>query len=168
MTDQPWRVGAAGEQEVARLLETLAPAWRALHAVPVGRKGSDLDHVVIGPAGIVSVNTKTHRGKTVWVGGRTVRIGGRDQPYIRNALLEQHRVSKAAHRALGRGIPSRAVVAVLGASSWGTGEVPCPEGVCVIPAEHVAQWLLSLPVALSPGEVATLYERLRWASAWSW
>ncbi|MDP9431276.1 MAG: NERD domain-containing protein [Actinomycetota bacterium] len=47
--ERAWRIGADGEKAVAARLAELGDRWRVLHAVPVGERGSDIDHVVIGP-----------------------------------------------------------------------------------------------------------------------
>lgn len=54
---RPWYLGAFGELEVARLLDQLGPGWFAIHAVPVGSAGSDVDHIVIGPGGVFTINS---------------------------------------------------------------------------------------------------------------
>jgi hypothetical protein len=41
-------------------LPRLADQWRVRHAVPIGDKGSDIDHVVIGPGGVFTINAKHH------------------------------------------------------------------------------------------------------------
>ncbi len=59
--ERAWRVGAGGEETVGGRLDKLVKhGWHVLHAVPVGDRGSDIDHVVIGPGGVFTVNTKTH------------------------------------------------------------------------------------------------------------
>ena len=50
--NHPWYKGALGEMAVGRVLERLDPEWKILHAVPVGTGASDIDHVLIGPAGV--------------------------------------------------------------------------------------------------------------------
>jgi hypothetical protein len=44
---------------VAKGLPKLDEAWRVLHSVPVGSRDSDIDHVVIGPGGVYTINAKT-------------------------------------------------------------------------------------------------------------
>ena len=70
--------GARGERTVGRQLNKWAAryGWHVLHAVPVGQPGADIDHVVIGPFGVVTVNTKT-TGAAVWVGKHALTIGGK-------------------------------------------------------------------------------------------
>ena len=91
---QPWYVGALGELDVARRLGTLGPGWYVLHSVPVGTGASDLDHVVIGPAGVFTINTKHHRGQNVWVGRRRILVNGQRTDHLRNAAYEATRTSK--------------------------------------------------------------------------
>jgi Nuclease-related domain len=79
--ERSWRVGAGGEETVGARLEKLRKhGWHILHAVPVGERGSDIDHVVIGPGGVYTLNTKTHPGGNIWVGKHSVLVNGRKQP----------------------------------------------------------------------------------------
>jgi hypothetical protein len=59
----------------------------------VGRGESDIDHVVIGPPGVFTINTKFSPGKDVWVAGRGMYVGGAKQHYVVNALYEARRAS---------------------------------------------------------------------------
>src|SRR5687768_6936827 len=88
---EPWYVGALGELDVARRLDGLGPGWYVLHSVPVGTGSSDLDHVVIGPAGVFTINTKHHPGQNVWVGGRRILVSGQRTDHLRNAKHEAAR-----------------------------------------------------------------------------
>lgn len=68
---------------VGRLLENLPEGRTVLHAVPVGKGDSDIDHVGIGRGGESSINTKNHAGHQVWVAGRTFLVNGQKQPHLR-------------------------------------------------------------------------------------
>lgn len=95
--ERAWRIGADGEEMVAAQLAKLArkdPRWHFLHAIPVGENGADIDHLVVGPGGVYSLNAKHHPGAKVWVGGNTLMINGQRQPYIRNSRFEAQRASK--------------------------------------------------------------------------
>ncbi|PYY64538.1 hypothetical protein DEJ30_08470 [Curtobacterium sp. MCPF17_003] len=64
-----WFVGILGELEIAGLLDALPSGWLVLHSVPLGESGTDIDHVVVSPRGVVmTINTKRHAGKRIWVG----------------------------------------------------------------------------------------------------
>lgn len=43
-----WYVGALGEQQIGRVLAGLPSPWVVLHAVPVGKGDTDMDHIVLG------------------------------------------------------------------------------------------------------------------------
>ncbi|MDA8039580.1 MAG: nuclease-related domain-containing protein [Actinomycetota bacterium] len=53
--ERAWRMGEKGEVLVARELARLGAGWHYLNAVPIGTKGADVDHVVIGPPGVFSM-----------------------------------------------------------------------------------------------------------------
>ncbi|MEV0525811.1 nuclease-related domain-containing protein [Streptomyces sp. NPDC050439] len=47
--------------------------WRVLHGVPKAN-GGDIDHLLIGPGGVFSINTKNHDAASVWVGDMMARV----------------------------------------------------------------------------------------------
>ncbi|MCM6764570.1 NERD domain-containing protein, partial [Rathayibacter sp. ZW T2_19] len=63
-----WYTGLLGELAVADQLRTLPEGWLVLHSVPVGDRGSDIDHVLVSPSGrVLTMNTKHSPGGRVWV-----------------------------------------------------------------------------------------------------
>ncbi len=113
--ERAWRIGADGEQAVAEQLGRLGPEWRSLHAVPVGERGSDIDHVAIGPAGVFTVNAKHHPYASIWVGGDTFMINGQRVPYVRNSRHEARRASRSLSEQAGFPVVAVGVIAVMGA-----------------------------------------------------
>jgi hypothetical protein len=112
--ERAWRVGADGEETVGGRLEKLAKhGWHVLHAVPVGSRGSDIDHVVIGPGGVYTINTKRHPGGKVWVGAHAIRLNGQSVPYLRNSRFEGQRAEKLLSQAAGFAVPVRPVLVFL-------------------------------------------------------
>ncbi|MFE9927394.1 nuclease-related domain-containing protein [Streptomyces sp. NPDC005533] len=90
-----WRTGLAGERRVGEELDRLTrQGWRVLHSVPLPRQ-VDIDHLLIGPGGVFTVNTKRHPQKTVWVGDDMVKVnGGKAQPYGIKSRSEAERARK--------------------------------------------------------------------------
>jgi len=62
-----WQDGAVGEQRTGKSLRPLeARGWVVLHDLP-GDRGN-LDHVVVGPAGVFLLDSKRWRGSTTVIG----------------------------------------------------------------------------------------------------
>jgi len=59
-----WAQGAEGEEAVGEILEGLRDqGWCVIHDVSFGR--GNIDHIVVGPGGIFTIETKSRAGK-VW------------------------------------------------------------------------------------------------------
>jgi hypothetical protein len=147
-----WYRGAQGEIAVGRMLEALPAEWTVFHALPVGTKEADIDHLVVGPGGVFAISTKHHRGKPIWVANRTLMVSGQRQPHIRNAEHEAARVTKLLHARLGLPGRVRPVVAIHGASSLVVQERP--DLVAVLDARSLQRWLLKRPVQFGPDDIA--------------
>jgi hypothetical protein len=69
-----WADGLAGERLTARRLGRLrGHGWFLLHAIQWA-SGADVDHLAIGPGGVFSINSKRHRGKSVWYGDAAITV----------------------------------------------------------------------------------------------
>lgn len=158
-----WCVGYVGESQVGAELERLGPAWRTLHGVPVGIAGSDIDHVVIGPAGVFTVNTKHHPGASVDVKGDGIFVGRDFQPYVRNARTEAGRARTAATGVAARPRIHPLVVMVGARLRVKRG----PVDVTVLDSSALLNWLRSQPQTLDSSQVDELYEHLRWSGRWT-
>ena len=149
---RPWRRGASGERVTALWLGRLPDGWNVFHDVPVGERGANIDHVVIGPAGVFTVNTKNVTGK-LWVGAKSIRRNGHPTDYLRKAIAEASRVSRLLSAALGRQIGVRAVLAIL-ADEWTILEEPAD--VIVRGPRGAKNLMLAQPSVLTPREVVEL------------
>lgn len=105
-----WYRGVIGERRVATLLATLGDGHTVLHSVPVGRLSADIDHVVISPAGVFTVNTKYSPGKPVWSAGFGLYVDGHSQSYVRNSINEARRAGELLAKAAGLTVPVTALI----------------------------------------------------------
>jgi hypothetical protein len=149
-----WYRGALGELEVARVLAGLGPEYTVLHAVPVGAGTSDIDHIVIGPTGVFTVNTKNHSGKKVWVAGRTFMVSGAKQPHIRNSVFEAKRAARLLSQETGRPVAVKPLIVVVDAAELNVKEKP--GGVEVLSSRGLKRWFSRLPRRLDPEEAETI------------
>lgn len=161
---EPWYVGALGELEVARRLVALGPGWYVLHSVPIGTGASDLDHVVIGPAGVFTINTKHHRGQHVWVGAKRILVSGQRTDHLRNAAFEAKRTSKLLSVAARMLVDVTPIVAIVGARRMTVRERPYD--VAVLHDHELVDWLQRRPATLTPGQVQHLAAVAAQPSAW--
>lgn len=163
--ERAWRIGADGEEAVAARLARLGERWKVLHAVPVGENGSDIDHVVIGPAGMFTINTKHHPHASVWVGGDTFMVNGQRVPYVRNSRFEARRTAKLLAAAGAGQVQVTGVIAVMGARGGFTVKTQ-PVGVIVLTRKEVGKWLARQPEVLTDERVDAVYAVGRRASTW--
>lgn len=161
------RIGAAGERAVAAQLTRLGPAWHVVNSVPVGERGSDIDHVVIGPGGVFTVNAKHHPDANVWVGGNTVLVNGQRKPYVPKSRSEASRASRLLKAVAGRPVEVRGIIAIVGARKGLTiKEQPRTGTVHVVAWREIADYLAALPVALSPSDVEALHDLACRSTTW--
>lgn len=165
--ERAWRIGADGEEKVAAQLARLQrrdPRWHVLHAVPVGENGSDIDHVVIGPGGVFTLNTKHHPGATIWVAGSTFLVNGQKQPYLRNSRHEAARAARLLTAATGTDVEVTGVVVPVGAHDVVVKKEP--EGVHVVNRRAVGGWLARRVAQLPDDAVGRLYDAARRSTTW--
>jgi hypothetical protein len=155
--ERAWRIGADGEQAVATELAKLGPDWQTIHAVPVGENGADIDHVVIGPAGVFTVNAKHHPDANVWVGGNTFIVNGSRTNYIRNSRHEAARAARLLTAQIGRLLDVTALVAVVGAHRGRTiKEQPRDGKVVVVARNQIARYLADRPAVLGANQIEAI------------
>lgn len=159
-----WYIGARGEIAVGHSLETLPQGWTVFHALPIGNRDRDIDHLVVGPAGIFTVNTKHHSGKTIWVAPRTFMVSGQKQPYIPSSEDEARIVTTLLEKRMPLAAPVRPVIALVDPKRITIKQAP--EVVKVIDARYLVRWLRKQPSMLDAVEVARIVELLDRREIW--
>lgn len=161
---RPWYTGAMGERSVAARLTGLPEGWTVLHSLPVGRGGADVDHLVVGPAGVFTINTKHHVDASVWVAGRTVLVAGQRQPYAHRSETEARRVDRIVAEVVADAPVVRPLVVVVGAKRLTVKAGPV--AVTVLRAEQLQRWLAAQPARLTPAQVQRLVARFEDPGTW--
>ena len=162
--ERAWRRGAAGEEEVATRLNKLGDHWRVIHGVPVGDNGTDIDHVVIGPAGVFTLNTKNHLGKKVTVYEHAVYVSGMKQPYLAKSRAEGRRASRLLTIACGFDVVVSPVLVVMASDLIKKGT---PRDVAVIGRRKIVDWLTHQPTILTADHVEAIYIVARQRTTWT-
>lgn len=111
--ERAWRKGAAGEEAVGKLLDKLPKdEWRVFHDISIGDTGTNIDHLVIGPRGIYSINTKNLSGK-VWLGSKMLMVNGQKTTYLRASLSEGRKVAQRLSAAVGESVEVNPMILLL-------------------------------------------------------
>jgi hypothetical protein len=153
-----WRRGAAGERRTARLLAPLERhGWAVLHDLAIPGSHANIDHLVIGPGGVVVIDSKQYRGR-LYLDSNGLLWHGRH--LLISSLRKVRWEADQADQVLGVAeVQVAAIVAVHGASvPWGRLQT---DGVTVAPAQRVPDLLRALPPILGPERVAWLADRAR-------
>jgi hypothetical protein len=133
-------------------LGRLPEGWFVFHDVPVGHRGANIDHVVIGPAGVFTVNTRYLFGEIV-VYQRSITHEGVKTDYLSKATAEAGRAARLLTTAIGRTVQVRGVLAIL-ADEWTIVEEP-PD-VIVRGPRGAKNLMLKQPPVLRPSDVIVL------------
>lgn len=159
-----WREGAKGEEKVAGELSKLDDRWHRMHAVPIGNRGADIDHVVIGPPGVFTLNAKRHKDGKATVYEKTIYVNGDKVPYLRNSRFEAERASQLLTAACGFEVPVKPIIVFVDLIEFTVKHQP-PD-VHVVTRRGLVEWLRSLPTVLDPRTVEIIWANARWDTTW--
>ncbi len=135
--------GAKGEEHVGGLLDDLArEGWHVIHDASLGR--GDVDHILIGPAGAFTVETKSHPGP--------VAVGR-----VHGGLLRQ---AQAQQELLERAIELPVEPLIVYSKAWVDRPLARRKGVRVLPAAMLLGYLRQRQARLGEAEVSLACKRL--------
>ncbi|MFF7330601.1 NERD domain-containing protein [Streptomyces sp. NPDC008150] len=160
-----WQSAVIGERKVGRELERLGRhGWKVLHSLPDGR-GGDIDHLLVGPGGVLTFTTERHPGAVVQVGDKTVRINhGEPRPYAAPAHSEARRVRAVLELHAGFEVPVEPVLVFVDAAE--IQRAPTQYTVRVYDPAATAS-LAPLTGRLTPARITTLYDIARRRGVWT-
>ena len=154
--ERAWRVGAKGEEKVGKELTKLPEGWHVVHAVQVSDAGTDIDHVVIGPAGVFTLNTKRHPDGKVTVYERALNVNGAKVDYLQKSRGEARRASRLLTDACGFPVLVRSAIVFVDLSD--IKEKGRPDDVLITTLRRLINLLQGPPVSLSPDAVSTIQQ----------
>ena len=138
-----WGRGASGEELVGEALEGLSErGWFALHDVQLDH--GNTDHVLVGPAGIFAIETKSHRGR--------LRAAAIDSQMLKQAYAQ----AKSVERITGL----RAVPLLVFSSAYLIPAVTERRGVVILPSRMLVNHLRKRGGTIPPERVEYVYRRL--------
>ena len=149
--------GARGEERVATVLAGLPDTYHVFNDFIAG--GDHVDHVVVGPAGVFSVETKSWQGK-VEVVERHVLVNGRlpTRDPLSQAQKEADRV-RAEMKNMGFGVTVTPLLC-FASDTFVQGVVSCGE-IKVMNADAMDGWFASQPVAMPENDLNRLVSLMK-------
>lgn len=150
----------------ARLERLAAEGWQVVHDVPLGRQGSLVAHLLLGPGGIFTIAEHRLTGHSVRLDGRVLEVDGTAVRYLRDARLEAQRTHALLVAAGCASITVRSIVVVQGELEVLGRQDPLAPTL-VVPRHVVPAVFRAMPTTLEPARVAALAtvarQRLTWA-----
>ncbi|MEU3508347.1 nuclease-related domain-containing protein [Streptomyces longwoodensis] len=139
--------------------------WCVLHSIPLADK-VDVDHLLIGPGGVFSRNTKHHYKRAVWVGDDSVKVDhGKPAPYARRSRAEVKRVARVLERFCGFSMPVEPVLVFVGVTDL---QVAATQLSVRVYREREVAALALLSGVLTAERVEQVYSVARHRQAWSY
>jgi hypothetical protein len=145
-----WAAGAEGERRVAEALTQLPPDWLVLHdrLLMPGLAESNLDHLLVGPAGVILIDAKNWAGQIgEWEGSvfqHKWRAGGqRVHRPVDHEFAGVHAMATEVARRINHGVT--VVICLAGRTADQFGEPRVVQDVWVVPVSRLVEWLAGRP-----------------------
>lgn len=162
--ERVWRIEAKGQEKVARELSWLGDGWHVLHDVEVGEQENLIDHVVIGPPGVITLSTKRHPNGKAWIDESRVMVNGRPTNYVRNSRHEARRSARLLSAACQQSVQVRAAIAFVDLDDLKVKRMPTDVYITI--RRRLLVWLKSLPETTDAETVEVIYARARFSNTW--
>ena len=138
-----WSRGATGEEAVGAVLAELEATgqWHAVHDISSGR--GNIDHVLIGPAGIFTLETKSHRGRITTIDPRMLAQGWAQKKWLEEST----------------GLRTESLLVF--SRAWVERPGRRERGVTVFPLRLLRRYLEAKPVKLTPHDIQAALRAIR-------
>jgi hypothetical protein len=157
---QSHRIGRQRERLTATALERLPDSYQVLHDLPMPGAKANIDHVVVGPAGLFTIETRSYKRGVVVKGGKAYGNGHKLDKVVKRATAQAEAVTALT------GTTTNPMVCVHGRGvaqeSWR--EKPEVDGVRFVSVGRIARTIMDKDAFLTPETVcehATTLQRVR-------
>lgn len=153
-----------GELGVSESLARLDPRWTVLHAVPQGEGLADIDHLAIGPAGILCIRTIDVGQQSVSVARGALSVAGTRSSHLRESEFEVGRAERTLGVAQGSPVTAVGVIVVVDPHSITVRDMP--RDVVVVDPAGLVGAIEALPDRLDELEIRRLVEHAEKPETW--
>ena len=157
--DTPARVnylGVTGERQVAEILTGLPSDWTVLHSVPTGASTGNIDHIVIGPAGVFTIKVRHHPDANIALRDMVLTANGQVQHCLPSTVNDSRRAAKELSDAVGFPVPATGVLVFVGVKNLDDTSRAGQAGALLWRDEDLLQELAKAPRVLDPERLAAV------------
>jgi Nuclease-related domain len=158
------RIPGSSLHRVAGILDGLSDGCVVVHDQTLGRRGVRVDHIVVGPFGVLCLTARHQRGR-VTVNDQDCVAEGERLDLVTEARATAELVGVHLKGATGLDCSPLPVVVLIGAHLTIQKR---PAGVTVLTDEALGLWLRSLPRAFDEVEEQTLARAAGAEATWAW
>jgi hypothetical protein len=151
---EAWAKGASGEVATGRLLDSLPHGFAVRHDVPMPGSRANIDHVVVGPAGVFTIETKNYQHGVQTARGRVTSAGRRRKGMVDQAQRQSDAISALTEEVV------RPIVVVHGGVQVGWFSSPIVGGVRFCGPRRLTKAVTGGDRTLSPAKVVAMLARL--------
>jgi hypothetical protein len=138
-----------------------------LHGIPIGTTGQRIDHLVIGPGGVYTVNSHHDAQSTMWLGGGTLMVNGERVHHLRESQADADYASGVLSDAVGFEVPVRGLVVIVGDKRF---DVRCQSedtAVRVTTPKAGLRWLRQLSGEWTDYGIERIFNAARRSTSWN-
>lgn len=154
---EAWGKGAEGERATGRVLDDLPSEFVVIHDLKMPGSRANIDHLVIGPPGVFTIETKNYKNEVVVQSGK-VTSGGRS---LGRVVAQAQGQAEAMSRVLGVAVGPIVCVHGGGVEIQGWFAKPVVDGVRFCSGRRLIKHLTGAPTVLSGDQMAQLADRVQ-------
>ncbi|TFD65683.1 nuclease-related domain-containing protein [Cryobacterium ruanii] len=149
-----WLRAAQAEMIVGDILGRLPEGYSVYHSLPIRNTAFWVDHLVVGPGGIFSINSKTHWDRDLTGSMRSIPIGEHAMPYLRDAQFESAQITALLAAVMPGTTVVQPVIVLVNPHKILLARKP--DAVTVIDSPRLRRWLVGRTQVFSAEQQAAL------------
>ena len=157
------RIPGTPVHTVAKILDGIADDYVVVHNQAIGRRGARVDHIVVGPFGVLCLTGRHQRGRVIVTDKDCIADGDR-LDVVSKARRQATAVGARLKAVSGLDCAPHPVVVMIGAQLTLQSQ---PEGVTILTDDALPLWLRSLPQALDEVQQRALSNAVADTRTWT-
>jgi len=146
---------AKASKKIGRELAWLGDEWRVLHVVDAGHQG-EIDHILIGPAGVVTLTVRRLKNSAVLIADSRVLVDGHPRNYVRDAERGSQDVEQLLTEGGFQSVRVRPAIVLVDVADFTVQRMP--SGIHVTTCRRLLPWLKELPESIDSQTVASIHD----------